>query len=254
MANLANLARTALVARKKFKELELFEVRYRETVNELCQNYGITLQELDAALIEKITGQAVTSSDAIPEPESSNGSDIIHVEPKETTSKELVVIEQEDLYEKQQAPAFETMQTFSADYMSAKSLLKKIRQIAHPDKLVRRSAEEKADMLDVLDLAEKAYKDDDGYDVLAFCWIYLAVTTGKLGKIDIPEYMESSMNSVDRRLEAMMQNFADPPYADAVIAHIHGFTATADKKFFALLCWAMPNRFKDELDDSDCFE
>lgn len=132
-------------------------------------------------------------------------------------------------------------------------LFKSIKQLSHPDKIMRFSAADKQRLLDVF-LEAKHFYEDENFDALAFCYVKLCLIRNEPQRIypSVAKYVIVRKRQIDKHIAFIMQK----PFMPAIIEWAEGNFAKATELFKEYL-YAEKLQKKpipeSEMDDEDYF-
>ncbi len=132
-------------------------------------------------------------------------------------------------------------------------LFKSIKQLSHPDKIMRFSADDKRRLMDVFLEAKKFYEDDN-IDALAFCYVQTCLIRNEPQRIypAVAKYVIVRKKQIDKHIAFIMQK----PFMPAIIEWAEGNFDNAVELFKQYL-YAEKLQKKpipeSEMDDEDYF-
>uniref|UniRef100_A0AB39CEG5 Uncharacterized protein n=1 Tax=Pseudomonas phage HRDY3 TaxID=3236930 RepID=A0AB39CEG5_9VIRU len=100
-----------------------------------------------------------------------------------------------------------------------KELYRMIKQLSHPDKLMRYSAEAKQKIIAIFHESTE-FMDDDNLEALVFCYVKLRIARNEPHKI--PEYIEHYVRERHRQILRHMGFLREKPFTEAILEWHHG--------------------------------
>lgn len=128
-----------------------------------------------------------------------------------------------------------------------KDLFRMVRQAAHPDKIMRFSAETKAKILECFHDAKEHYADEN-YPAMVLCYIEIFLLRGDPRPINY--FLWKYAKQRHAQIEANLRYIMEKPYMPAITSYRNGNIERAKKQFKAY--WA--SQQDDPMDDMDCFK